>query len=114
MSRDDTDVTGAEVDNLDLSSRAARESKLLLRETAQAEEVVGCFVVVKQLGRFGKGVDAHAVLKDDGDVLSTQLSAANGADGCDFQRNFSLEIVPDDGLHARRVRYRLLVYPVSK
>jgi hypothetical protein len=53
-------------------------------------------------------------LKDDGDVLSTQLSAANGADGCDFQRNFSLEIVPDDGLHARRVRYRLLVYPVSK
>lgn len=98
MSRDDTDVAGAKVDDLDLSCRAPWESKLLFRETAQAKKVVGCFIIVKQLGRFGERVDAHAVLKHDGDVLSTQLGAADGADGCDFQRNFSLEVVPDNGL----------------
>ena len=71
MSRDDTDITSGKLDNLDLPCCAARERKLLVRETAQTEQIVGCLVHMQQFGRFGERVDADAVLEHHDDAFST-------------------------------------------
>ena len=94
MGGDDTDVVGCGVDYLHLAGGSSGEGDRLLRQAAEAEEVIGSLVCGKEVRRLGERVDADAVLQDDHDAVPGQLDAADGGEGGDLEGDLALGLVP--------------------
>lgn len=94
MRRDDADTVGFQVHNLYLTRRPTGKDQILLRQTAEAVEVVGRLILSDGLGRLVEGIHAHAVLQDDGDPRLRDLHAAHRGQGGYLQSDLALAVVP--------------------